>query len=60
MPKIQFLTFQAKPARVRVISSICIYKCSFREISMIIMVILDQNKPVWLKFENPKILNSKI
>ena len=29
-------------------------KCSFREISRIIIVILDQNKPIWLIFKIPK------
>ena len=37
-------------------------KCSFREILMIIIVILDQNKPIWLilKIQKSKILKSEI
>ena len=31
---------------------VCI--CSFREISMMIMVIFDQNKPIWLISKNEK------
>ena len=50
-----FLTLQAQPAQVRVISFIfCMFKCSFKEISMIKIVILDQNKP------NSLILKNKI
>ena len=44
----KFLTSQARPAGVRAISSIFCMKCSFREISMIKMVILDHSKPMSL------------
>ena len=47
--KVKFWTFQAQPASVRVISSIFFYiKSSFRVISKIKMVILNQNKPILL------------
>ena len=42
--KMKFWTFQAQPASVRVISSYFVCKSSFRVISMIKIVILDQSK----------------
>ena len=48
MGKVKFWTSQAQPTSVRVISSIFCMKSSFRVISMIKIVILDQSKPIWL------------
>ena len=50
------------PASVRVISSIFLSKTSFKEISMIKMVILDQRKPISLilKIKELKIQKSEI
>ena len=60
--KVKFWTFQAQPASVRVISSIFLCKSSFRVISMIKIVILDQSKPIslYLKIKKLKIQESKI
>ena len=50
--KIKFWTFQAQPASVRVISSIFVCKCTFRKISKIKIIILDQSTPKIANFEN--------
>ena len=46
--KMKFWTFKAQPASVKVIHPYFVSKTSFREISMIKMVILDQSKPILL------------
>ena len=46
--KIEFWTFQAQPPQLGLYHPNFVCKCSFREISMIKMVILDQSKPISL------------
>ena len=57
--KMKFWTFQAQPTRVGVFHAYFVCKCSFREISMIKIAILDQSKPISLilKIKNSKIRN---
>ena len=61
--KIKFLTFQTQPWRIiGLFHPYFVCKCSFREISMIKMVILDQSKPISLilKIKKSKIQKSEI
>ena len=60
MAKNEILNFSGQPAWVRVISiQYFVCKCSFREISMIKIAILDQRKPIFLYFKIKKIQKLK-
>ena len=52
--KVKFLTFQAQPAQLGLFHPYFLYKSSFRVISMIKMVILDQSKPISLYLKKKK------
>ena len=58
--KCGFGLFRPNLHELRLFHPYFVGKCSFREISMIIMVILDQNKPIWLilKIQKSKIQKS--
>ena len=60
--KLNFGLFRPYPHELKLFNLYYVYKCSFREISMIKMVILDQSKPILLilKIENAKIQKSEI
>ena len=60
MAKIKFLTFQAQPVWVRVISSSILYvNVDLEKFSMIKMVLLDQSNPISLysKIKNKNFVN---
>ena len=60
LEKWSFELFRLNLHEVGLFHSYFLCKCSFREISMIKMVILDQSKPILLIFENRKIKKSEI
>ena len=57
--KFNFGLFRPNLCELRLFHPYFVCKCSFREISMIKMVILDQSKPLSLilKIKNPKFVN---
>ena len=61
-PKLNFGLFRPNLRELGLFHPYFVCKCSFREISMIKMFILDQNKPIWLllNIKKSKIQESKL
>ena len=57
--KLTFLLFRPNQSELGLFYPYFVWKCSFREISMIKIFILDQNKPIWLILKIKKSKNQK-